>query len=501
MLLGMVFVLARLWPALAQDGDTPPTITAEDAPNLGIRTLLVQHTADVIEMSFTPHGTAFTTGGLDGQFCVWNADENRALPGTLFFCDQDYIAGVTAHAWSPDEKRLAATSANGTTIKLHRVYATISPEDWDDNNYLVIEHPVDAPILSMVFVEGALLVYDVNDLLTLYDWRTGDAITTFDAIDAIPHPDGQRFAIITPDDEVLLVAGSSGEVIQQYPVKDVEQVIFSGNGQRMLTYGNTLDLFDAVSNATQPLNQSRIVNVEAEQVFFTPDDAFVATILRNQVTLWNSRTGVRVSTLVVEGTATFEGTPGLAEVQFTPDMTRSIVLNTAGIGRIYDVGPDGSFDERLLFRDRIDRVFIAPDNVTAIVSRIEFFARLYNLERGQLRGRYGIPPDSEISPDWRLVATRTNNIVAWHTLNQLETVFAFQPIAETQAALNVRQTPSTELARIAVINSFTPVFALGRTEEADWLYVVLPDGTLGWTFINTALDFNTDAEGLPVVTP
>lgn len=479
-----------LWIASGQDPPPAPIITAEGIGSLKPRTLLVQHTADIVETRFTPNGHAFTTGGLDGQFCVWSVNVPNILPGTLLFCDLDYLPGITAHAWSADEKRLAITSANGTTIKLHRVYDQISPDAWEDNTYLNIEHPEDAPILSLQFVNGALLVYDINDRLTLYDWQTGDVIRTFDALAVYVHPDNTRFVVITIDDKVLLLEEPNDPEPQLLPVKDVENIIFSPDGRMMLSYGRVLDLWHLEGEVVR----TRILDVDVTDALFTADDQYIATWAGETITLWDQTTATPTDTITL-------GPAEIDDLQFTSDTSRAVVLDNSGIARIFDVSQDGTFDERLLLRDRVDRVYISPDNVTLIVARIEFFARLYDVQRGQLRGRYEMPPDSELSPDWQLLATTTNNVVTWHTIDQNPTVFALEPAAIPQAAINIRETPSTELARIAVVDGFDPLFALGRTTDANWLYVVLPDGTLGWTFVSSALRFTIDLQTLPVISP
>ena len=123
------------------------------------------------------------------------------------------------------------------------------------------------------------------------------------------------------------------------------------------------------------------------------------------------------------------------------------------------------------------------------------------MQRGQLRGRYEMPPGSEISPDWSIIAIRNNNIVTWHSLQTDARSYANEPLAITTAAINIRETPSTELARIGTVAASQPLFAIARTEDNFWIQLVLPDGTLGWTFISSALRMQQPIESLPVFVP
>lgn len=494
--MGLLFplvVILLLWQvpphAWGQD-EAPIRITAEDSSNLAIQTLLVQHHANIIEMGFSPQGTAFITGGLDNQFCVWNAEAQREAPGTLLFCTSNYIPGVTTHAWSPDEKRIAITRADGLTIDIHRVFRGLPPEEWPTTIDLSIQHNPEAPILSVQMLDGVVLVFDIYDVFTLYDVRNGDIIATFEGIEVALHPERAQFALLTLDDSLLLIDARTGTIINSLSASGIDHLVFSASGDWLATWGDTSDLWRL---SAERIERVRLGPAVVDDAYFSPQDRYFVTWEGEEIRLWDTESGSLVSSIGEQ-----EG--GVLDAQFSTDMTRAVTIDSGGTGRIWDIAPDGSVERRLLLRDRMDRAYLSPDSTSLIVARIEFFARFYDVQRGQLRGRYDMPPGSEISPDWSIIAIRTNNIVSWHSLTNDPRTYAFEPFATAVDALNIRETPSTDRARIAVVLANSPVFATGRAPDNYWMQIVLADGTVGWTYNSSALRLNRPVESLPLIT-
>lgn len=486
-----IIVLFGILPwGVAQD-DPAIAITAEDANRLGIATLLVQHTNTIVDIGFTPRGTAFYSAGFDSQYCVWNVDTRRDTLGELYFCATDYLAGASGVAWSLDEKRVAITGDNGTSIRIYRVYRPLPTDEWDVPEVTILATN-NAVVLSLQFTTHHLLAFDTNDMFTLYDVRDGNVINQFEGIDATVSVDGSRIALTNFDGDIVLIDANSGDELDTLPVENVLEVAFSADNRWLAT---------STSDSTQLWSMTddgygRRINVDAAPQYldFTPDNQYLVTWEDEAVRLWALSNGRLVGEMP-------EHDGGVSAAEFTPDTTRAITIDNFGNGRIWRINEDGSAERLLLLRDKIDRIYIAPDSVSVIVARIDFFARFYDIQRAQLRGQYTMPPDSAMSPDWTLMATIDNNIITWHTLPNDPRELAFPPIAITRDAINIRQTPNTDFARIATIPANTPVFALGRLEDNQWLRVVLPDGTRGWTFVSGSLALQGDVGQLPLIQP
>lgn len=468
--------------------DPPAPITAEDSGRVEILTLLVQHTDTVTKIGFTPHGSAFYSAGFDGQFCVWNGDPARDALGELYFCVTDYIAGANTFAWSLDEKRIAITGDNGTSVRLFSVTRPRSEDEWNIPD-LTIFSPTQSVVLTMQFTSGGLLASDTNDTFSFYDVRSGDLIRKFEGIEAVVSPDGAQVALLDFDGRVIVIDGQSGEIIEILDTTGTYTVVFSPDNTRLATVG--ADGTQWWQHGTNGYTRQAQIDQQPQQINFSPDSQFVVTWEDESVQLWDLDGGLAGELPEHAG--------GVSSAQFTADMTRAVTIDSVGSGRIWRINEDGSAERLLLMRDEVDRAYLSPDSTSAIMGRIEFFARFYDIQRGQLRGQYTMPPDSEISPDWTLMATVTNNIITWHALPNDPRPLAFPPIAVARDAINIRQTPSTEFARIATIPAADPIFAIGRTEDNQWLQVVLPDGTVGWTFISTSVALQGAVADLPIV--
>ncbi len=488
LLLGCV-VLGGWWPLAHAQTDAPVAITSEDSGRLGILTLLVQHTNTVTKIGFTPNGSAFYSAGFDGQYCVWNVDSGRNRLGERYFCVTDYQAGASVFAWSLDEKRLAITGDSGTSIRIFRATHPTPEADWN-TPVLSIPNASGDVILEMQFVAGGLLAYDTNDTFILYNVSTGQIIRKFEGIEAQVSADGRRIALIDFDGNVVLIEGQTGVVLGTLPTNGVYLIAFSPDGSALATFNGDEVRLWAMTDTGYTRRQA--IQAQPQHLEFSPDSRFLIAWENQSVYLWNINTGQLAGELP-------EHDGGISTAQFTPDMSRAVTIDSFGNGRIWQISPDGEAQRLLLMRDRVDRAYLGPDSASGIMGRIEFFARFYDIQRGQLRGQYTIPPDSEIAPDWSLIATITSNIITWHALPNDPRPLAFAPIATTREAINIRQTPSTEFARIAIIAANQPVFATARTADNQWLQVVLPDGTVGWTFVSTSLALQGTVSDLPLV--
>lgn len=484
----LVICLVNTLAAYGQDETPPQPITAESADQIGILTLLIHHTAPITEMAFSPNSTAFVSGSLDGTLCLWNVAGRDEAPGKLLLCLPDYNPGVTLYRWSPDERSIAVTGSDGISINIFNVTEAIAPASWQELRPQTRLPAAEAPILSLEFAnEGqALLTADVFDTFTLYELESSEVLTSLEGVAGDIH--AESIAIITLDGEIVVLDAQTGEISDTLLTEGVTHLRFSPNGRWLAAWGERTQLWDLQRGTPRP----QLLDATVDNLQFTPDSQFMATWEGQNIRVWNPQTAAVTGTL-----DTHNG--GVQSLTFTPNSQRAISIDSTGIGRLWDINQAGEVTERLQFSNNIDRVFLNPDSINAVVARLDFAARFYDIERGQLRGQYEISPDAEFSPDWTLIATRIGQLIVWHGLNNESRVFDRTPLGLTKQATNVRATPDTSQARIALIPANAPVFALDRTENSEWVRVILPDGTTGWVFADN-IEVSARVENLPVAT-
>ncbi len=483
MLKRLALILLILYPVLAvsaQDDDTPRPLAADDVAQLGVLTLLAQHNAPITEMAFSPQATAFITGSLDGTLCIWNVAGRDTLPGALLFCLPDYSPGVTSYTWSDDDTLLAVTDANGGTIHLY----TVEPSHNELPEATTLPTH-ETPFLALNFVAGNLLAYDIFDIFTLYDVETSGILAIYEGIASDFSDD--TLAILNFEGLVTLIDAESGAAMGTLATDDAIHARFSPDGRWLATWGERIQLWNVARSNRRP----RTLNITADNIQFTPDGRLLATWEGENIRFWDMAS--------LDETGIMEGHGGgVQSLTISPNSRRAISIDTTGRARLWEIEDDGGVRRLLLFNRSVDRAVISPDAQSAILTRHDFDARFYDIERAQLRGSYGISPDSVASPDWTLIATSTGSLIVWHGLRDDPRTFDWMPIGETLRGVNIRETPSTELARIGVLTAEVPIFAFGRTPESDWLQIRLPDNSVGWLFAsNVRLD--GDVEDLPVV--
>jgi WD40 repeat protein len=224
-----------------------------------------------------------------------------------------------------------------------------------------------------------------------------------------------------------------------------------------------------------------MLDIEADNLQFAPNGRYVALWEGEDIRLWDIEVEDIVGTMP-------EHDGGVQSLSFSPNSERAISINSRGQARLWDIAADGAVRLRIWFTDSVDRVYMSPDSSSAAVARHDFMTRFFNVSQGQNRGNYDISPNAIFSPDWSIIATSSNNVITWHGLNATTREFYNRPFAFTSQVANVRPTPSTEFARVGVFPQDTPIFAVGKSEDGEWLLIWLPDGTQGWINVVTLRD-------------
>lgn len=489
-LLSSLLIILTISPATGQGNPSPRSITAEDAFNLRVLTLLAHHTAPITETSFSPNSTAFLTGSLDGTLCIWNVAARRQMSGQLRFCLEGYSPGVTVFAWSPGDTQLAVTLEDGLQIALYDITPIIEPDEWANITPSVTVPANDTPYLSLNFVADGqrLLAHDLFDTFTLFT-LDGQVLTSVEGMEGVMNTARSRVAVLDFDGNIALLNTADGEEIAELETDGASHALFSPGGRWLVTWGgDTVQIWDT---SRQRIPEPRTLEAQADNLQFTPDGRFLATWEGQNIRLWNIETGETTGTLP-------DHRGGVRLLVFGATSTRAVSVNTQGYARYWAISNEGVPTLRFWFEGEIDQALVAPDSTSLITLRQDIEARFWDFERGQVRGRYDLSDAPLFSPDWTLIAITSGNLVAWHGLNDDPRTFDWMPVGFTTAVINIRPTPSQELQRIGLLTANIPVFAIARTEDTTWLQIQLPDDTTGWIQPDT-LRLNSNLDDLPVL--
>ncbi|MBZ0317520.1 MAG: SH3 domain-containing protein [Anaerolineae bacterium] len=488
----LTLLILTISPAAGQGNPAPRSITAEDAANLRVLTLLAHHTAPITETSFSPNSTAFLTTSLDGTLCIWNVAARRQTPGQLRFCLEGYSPGVTMFAWSPDDRQLAVTLGDGLQIALYDIAPIVEPDEWADITPIFTLPVNDTPYLSLDFVADGqrLLAHDLFDTFTLFTLDAdSEVLTRVEGMEGVMNAAASRMAVVGFDGNILLLNTADGEEFAELETDGASHALFSPGGRWLATWGG--DAIQIWDTSRQRIPEPRTLEAQADNLQFTPDGRFLATWEGQNIRLWNIETGETTGTLP-------DHRGGVRLLIFGADSTRAVSVNTQGYARYWAISTEGVPTLRFWFEGEIDQVLVGPDSNSLITLRQDIEARFWDFERGQVRGRYDLSDAPLFSPDWTLIAISTGNLITWHGLNEDPRAFDWMPIGFTTAIINIRPTPSQELQRIGVLAANTPVFAIARTEDTTWLQIQLPDDTTGWIQPDT-LRLNSNPDDLPVL--
>ena len=481
--LSLILLSPILLPELdiifAQDGDDPNFIQADDANQITVLTILTQHTATITETAFSPNGSSFISGSLDGSFCVWNVSLRRQTAGEPRFCLTDYAAGVTVYTWSSNERYLAITDTTGLNINIYRADQIIDEDEWADFEPEYTFSADEATILSLVFIadDDNLLIRDLFDTFTILNIEDDDILETYEGLEFSLNTQRTQLAILDFEGDIILIDTESGEEDDTISTDNATHVQFSPGGRWLASWGEQPQLWDiSTSSSSRRQRNVQSIDTEIDNLQFAPNGRYVALWEGEDIRLWDIEIEDFVGIMP-------EHDGGVQDLTFSPDSQRAISINSRGQARLWNIADDGEVSLRIWFNDAVDRVYMSPDSTSVAVARHDFVTRFFNITQGQNRGNYDISPNAIFSPDWSIISTSNNNLITWHGLNATERDFDNRPFAFTAQVANVRPTPSTDLPRVGVFPADSPIFAIAKSPDGEWLQIWLPDATQGW--INT----------------
>jgi WD40 repeat protein/transcriptional regulator with XRE-family HTH domain len=316
-----------------QSASAADTLEAEDALHHSILTSRVlftlHHNAEVWSVAFSPDGKRIATASQDGTAKIWDA-----FTGGELLTLSGHIGSVNGVAFSPDGK-LIATVGDDQTVKV-----------WDTATgmELLTLFGHTAPIYRVAFSpDGTRLVTASTDnSAKVWNIATERELFTLSGhdtpvLDAAFNPDGTRIATSGADGTVRVWDAYSGEEVLTLPVEPgtfLRGVAFSSDGKRVAVAGNfglrVAKVWDAVTG--EELLNDTLGNTNLQHdIAFSPDGRFAATGgVDRKATVWEAETGQVLFTLT--------GHTGIINgVAFSPDGTRLATASWDGTARVWDL--------------------------------------------------------------------------------------------------------------------------------------------------------------------
>jgi WD40 repeat protein/DNA-binding SARP family transcriptional activator len=316
------------------------TPEAEDAlhrtvPLLRTELVLTGHTAEVVDVTFSPSGQRIATASQDGTARIWNA-----TAGTDQLTLSGHAGAVNAVAFSRDE-HLIATASDDSTAKL-----------WDASTGSErVTLSADGQKVNRVAFSpdgGHLATLSGDGTVKIWDTVTGASVLSFSTIDDIRPEDHAIDIAYRPGEDGLATVSLWGTILEWD---------LSGNPAplQMLARGHGPD---------QPQRPRGVA--------FSPDGEHIAGAGNTAATVWSASTGREIFTVVGHSNQIYA-------VAFSQDRSRFATGSLDRTARVWDAATGRELLTLVGHQGAVNRVAFSPGGSRLVTASADKTARVWNL--------------------------------------------------------------------------------------------------------------------------
>jgi WD40 repeat protein len=282
------------------------------------------HTKYVLDVAWSPDGKRLATASSDGTVKVWDLAAGEEL---LTLTNRN--GTWTSVAWSPDSKRLATPSFSNT------------PKIWDvsSGKQLLILEGHTGEVVALAWSPDTKRLATASDDQTAKVWDAADGREVLTLRGHSKNlrsvawgPDGKRLATSSQDNTAKVWDAASGkELLTLEGHKDmVGSITWSPDGKRLATasHDNTAKVWDAASG--KELLTLRGHNSFVYSVAWSPDGKRLATASGDETAkMWDAASGKEVLTLRGHANDVYS-------VAWSPDGKRLATASDDNTAKVWD---------------------------------------------------------------------------------------------------------------------------------------------------------------------
>jgi WD40 repeat protein len=303
---------------------------------------------------------------------LWNAITGQEL--LTLAGHTDWLAGL---AFSPDGKRLASTSLDGTV----RIWSLASGQEM----VAVTVPPAGYGNRVVYSPNGQEFATNGGDgTATIWNAKTGEPRRTFkghsaEVMNMAFSPDGEKFATASLDTTAIVWDTATGEKLLTLSGHEVgvRDITFSPDGSKIASGGfdNTARIWDAGTGA-------ELLKITGHEgivpgVAFSPDGTRLATASTDGTAkIWDVKTGALIFALVGHAS-------GVVDITFSPEGQKIATASSDATAKIWDATTGKELLTLTGHGAELRPVAFSPDGKFLATGSGDNTAKLWNVETGQ----------------------------------------------------------------------------------------------------------------------
>jgi WD40 repeat protein len=357
------------------------------------------HTGAVRDIAFSPDGKRLATASADGTAKVWDLASAAAATGQELFTlgHDDWVYDI---AFSPDGQRLATASRDGTAkmwdVASEEELFTLSGHGgavWD------IAFSPDGKRLATGSRDGTAKVWDLASAAAASGQEVFTLTGHTDVVYSIAFsPDGKRLATASADGTAKLWSTDSGQELFTLVHTDwVYGVSFSPDGTHLVTASadGTAKVWN-VAVGTELFTLSGHTKAVTD-IAVSPDGKRLATASADGTAkVWNVAVGTELFSLSGH-------TDVVYGVTFSPDGTRLVTASADGTAKVWSTDSGQELPTLLGHADWVYGVSFSRDGTRLATASADRTAKIWKVDSGEesfiLTGHTDIVHDVAFSPE------------------------------------------------------------------------------------------------------